>query len=99
MLLQAKQLETLSSRATQKLLEKTAVSVPEMTTESVDASSPTKMWLRIPNKIMDVTGQQQADRETDAAPAGPVARACLKDETKEVFGVVVRLFIDTQRIR
>ena len=35
-------------------LQKTAVSVPEMVTESVDASSPTKMWLRIPNE----TGQQ-----------------------------------------
>jgi hypothetical protein len=35
-------------------VKKTAVSVPEMATESVDASSPPKMWLRIPNE----TGQQ-----------------------------------------
>jgi hypothetical protein len=38
----------------QDSVKKTTVSVPVMAKESVDVSSPTKMWLRIPNE----TGQQ-----------------------------------------
>jgi hypothetical protein len=41
----------------QDSVKKTAVSVPVMVKESVDTSSPTKMWMRIPNE----TGQQHRD--------------------------------------